>query len=1229
MNTSHRKTFLAGLSVLLLALLTVLLLPATTAGSRWLLAQVPGLAVEGFDGRILGNWHAQRLFWQQEGAPQVLLEDVRMTTDSGCLLQGKLCVEKLQARRLDLHLSDAGSEAGNAALPLPAIRLPFLALELSCLQLGHLSVQRNELLSNLELHARWHGNQLVVERLRAWRQGQPIGFSAQLQMQEDWPLAATMQLALPAPGEEAWQLALTAKGALMGQIRIQGQSRGWLDAQMEGRVNPLERHLPLGLQIKGKQLSLAGLAEHLLVKNLQVNVTGDLQAGYRLEAAARLPAGALSAHLQGLAFAYGAKIDRFQLLADDAGSLGLSAALDWQEGMTAQLDLEAQDFPWPLLYPDARTLPLELRQIKADARYADGRYQGRFAAHLAGAAADVDLSSPFDGNLEQITFQDLRLETGAGGAQGTLEMNFAETLAWQLALVLQNLNPAFWHDELPGQLSGRLDSEGAMKNGEVQGSASFGLDGTLRGQNARLLAEGSGTGSHWDLQRLDLQLGDNRLQGKAGSAGEQLQADLTLVLPRPGQLWPELSGSASGQIQLHGSWLQPQGNLHLSAQKLAFAGESIGRLDIKGKFLKDNATLQLLAADIDGGGQRFSRFELSAHQQAMQQQVQGQLSGDSLQATFDLSGEYQPLEHGWQWLGDINKLRFAAYGQNWQLRAPARLARLSDGKLNLAAHCLQNAGASLCSESIQLLPQPRLDYRLQDFELASLAPWLAENLALDGRLFAELSLDLADGPNALLHLTSADGRLRVQEQEQEQGQWLDFPWQHLRFAGQMDGHRMDGKLDWKSAAFGNLSAQVQLDAGAKEKPVNGKWQLDGLDLALMQPLIPQLSRLRGQVHAQGTLHGDLLSPQIEADIALRRGEISAPDVPFPLHQLELNAHVQGEQMKLSGDWVSGRQGRGKLAGQLSWQQGLSGRFALKGEKWPVSLPPYAELQVFPDLTLLLAEGRPSISGTIKVPSGQIEIHSLASSVVRPSGDAVVLGRQTRAKRQQDIGMNILLSVGDEGVSFNGFGLQAKLVGTLRVGDNASTQGELDLRGGRYRSYGQNLKVRRARLLFTGSLQQPFIDIEAVRVIDSVTAGLRISGLLEQPQTRIFAKPTMSDEQALSWLVLGKPLGSNDGSNSMLEQAALGLGLAGGEALGGRLGEHVGLRHFELTSKGTGDNTQVVVSGTLANRLSLSYGVGLFSPQGTIALRYKLGRSLYLEAASSLANSLDLLYRRDF
>jgi translocation and assembly module TamB len=58
-------------------------------------------------------------------------------------------------------------------------------------------------------------------------------------------------------------------------------------------------------------------------------------------------------------------------------------------------------------------------------------------------------------------------------------------------------------------------------------------------------------------------------------------------------------------------------------------------------------------------------------------------------------------------------------------------------------------------------------------------------------------------------------------------------------------------------------------------------------------------------------------------------------------------------------------------------------------------------------------------------------------------------------------------------------------------------------------------------------------------------------------------------------------------------------------------------------------TQCMVDFTLRPSLSLRYGVGVFEPANTVALRYELSKRLYLEAASGLASSLDIFYKRDF
>ncbi|MNW05723.1 Translocation and assembly module TamB [compost metagenome] len=86
---------------------------------------------------------------------------------------------------------------------------------------------------------------------------------------------------------------------------------------------------------------------------------------------------------------------------------------------------------------------------------------------------------------------------------------------------------------------------------------------------------------------------------------------------------------------------------------------------------------------------------------------------------------------------------------------------------------------------------------------------------------------------------------------------------------------------------------------------------------------------------------------------------------------------------------------------------------------------------------------------------------------------------------------------------------------------------------------------------------------------------------------------------------------------------------GSSDLTGSLAKNLGIQDFQLDTQGSGTTTSVVASGNISEKLSLRYGVGVFEPASTIALRYKLSKKVFLEAASGIASSLDIFYKRDF
>lgn len=393
--------------------------------------------------------------------------------------------------------------------------------------------------------------------------------------------------------------------------------------------------------------------------------------------------------------------------------------------------------------------------------------------------------------------------------------------------------------------------------------------------------------------------------------------------------------------------------------------------------------------------------------------------------------------------------------------------------------------------------------------------------------------------------------------------------------------------------------------------MSGSFRLDGLVLALLRPFAPGVERITGQINGSGTLSGSPLSPQINGNLRVDNGEVSGAELPMSIEALQMRAQIDGDQMQLNGDWRRGESGQGTLAGQMSWDAGLAMELHVTGTQLPVTVEPYAALLVEPDLRLRLRDDQLSLAGKLLIPSGQIEVRELPPSTVQLSRDALVLGSADGSSASTAIAMDIDVDVGQQRLSFKGFGLTADLLGRVHIGNDLDTRGELSLKKGDFRVYGQRLKVRRARLLFAGPIDQPFLDIEAVRKVNDVTAGLRLSGNAAQPTSTVFSEPAMSQGQALSYLVMGRPLGQGGGDNSMLAQAALALGMASSATVVNSLAQGLGISDFQLDTQGTGLTTSVVASGNLSERLSLRYGMGVFEPANTIALRFELIRKLYL------------------
>lgn len=280
--------------------------------------------------------------------------------------------------------------------------------------------------------------------------------------------------------------------------------------------------------------------------------------------------------------------------------------------------------------------------------------------------------------------------------------------------------------------------------------------------------------------------------------------------------------------------------------------------------------------------------------------------------------------------------------------------------------------------------------------------------------------------------------------------------------------------------------------------------------------------------------------------------------------------------------------------------------------------PGARVVASPQLKLDGPTSDLALTGTLEIPKASVDVSKVTrSGGHRASPDVVVVDReQKEAERGEALKADVLLVLGDD-VKLVGFGLDAHVTGELRVSEQpgAATvaSGELRLTG-TYDAYGRKLTIERGKLQFaSSSIDNPELDIIAVRRVQEVTARLHVSGTARRPLLNVSAEPAMSSTDALSYLVSGKPLDDLREEENTLADSA-------GKSLGGMVTDKIARRvasRFGIDSAGVEQNAELGSALTLGKylspRLFVSYGIGLFEPGHTMTLRYKFSEHWSVEA----------------
>ncbi|HRK56893.1 MAG TPA: translocation/assembly module TamB domain-containing protein, partial [Burkholderiaceae bacterium] len=516
---------------------------------------------------------------------------------------------------------------------------------------------------------------------------------------------------------------------------------------------------------------------------------------------------------------------------------------------------------------------------------------------------------------------------------------------------------------------------------------------------------------------------------------------------------------------------------------------------------------------------------------------------------------------------------------------------------------------------------------------------------------------------------------------------------------QLDARVQSNRLRLNAAVqgrhVGSLKAQLQAMLELPEASAPQTWrlapeqswsgQLSGKQPAL-EWLNPFLSlnlrdniRVGGQADIQLRLAGTPRTPQltgtiqaqalrlawVEQGLRLDNGTLHATVAPganghteLILHQLTFSGQSrvipQDRRIQSALAAINAQSPAGTLSAQGRIDlRTLEGLVQVQAERFPLLQRPDRWLIVTGGANYQFSRQRMQLDGAARADAGYIDITQRNAPTL--SNDVHILrSADTEPARPREPRIPLDLTVGidlGEQVIVRGAGLDTRATGSLLVKHAGQglirATGTIEAREGTYEGYGQKLNIARGRLHFQGPIENPSLDILALRPGLPVDVGVTITRSAANPLVRLYADPPMADFETLSWLVLGRPADETAGDTTALAQAAIGLLGGSGEGLPTQLARRLGIDEFSIRSAQAGSGASLLPrqtvagslrSGTqtvggeivyigkrLSDQLTVSYETATTGAGNAVSLSYQLTRRLSLIARAGTESALDLVY----
>ncbi len=865
-------------------------------------------------------------------------------------------------------------------------------------------------------------------------------------------------------------------------------------------------------------------------------------------------------------------------------------------------------------------------------------------------------------------------------ASGTLGLEGRR--AFTLAGRLDRVNPADFAKVPEGEISGALKARGTLGERDAVEA----LVEIAKSRFAGMALEGrvdvAADARHLARLEAAMALGATRASasGAFGRAGEALSVKFASPdLAALGKAFGlKVAGRVEGDAVIEGTFALPSGSASLKAGDLALPGD-LRVASLEAKLALGAAENSPLSGDVTLTGLREGDAKealvpravlaLRGTRGAHDLRLESDLPGNSQLRVLLAGGLHGATGSSPEWRGRLESLE-ATGRVPATLAVPAALSvsasRVELGETRLAGEWgnVDLAATRWTPTSFEARGTARGVAVRVVTRLARLRQLPAANLVVGGAW----DLRVGETIEGFAEARRESGDVRVGEARQPLG--LETMLVRLEAAG----GRVKAVADVRGTHVGRWQAEGDLFLRRREgawevspvAPVSGRLEVDVPDLAWtaawLGPDAMAGGKLAGRVSLSGTAREPTWEGRIDGSgLAIRdpasgfEGAGGTLAVSFRDHELRL------EKLAFESPWRPGAEAAKAIAaakrpdrGSLVAEGALDfatrkGVIRVKSDAYPVTRLSTRFLAVTGEAKAELDGTLIALSGDLRADAGWFGIPASAAPSV---SDDVIVERGApvaSAAPSERIRLDLRVALGDH-MHFTGRGLTTRLAGAIRlagdVGSGLRTTGSIRAVDGSYDAYGQKLAIERGALNFQGPIDNPGLNVLALRKGLPVEAGVEILGNVARPRVRLVSQPDVPDPEKLAWLVLGRGQGQVSASDATLLVSAAssilgrddaqsgrllgGLGLGMGDIrLGPDSGSLLGTMPQSTVAGKTGSTTTqdvLTVGKRLSDTVYLSYQQGLADAEGSMRVAWQVTKSFQLILRAGYQTGLDGVYR---